>query len=282
MDEQVAKGTRRSMPPSPMEGGLSFLITNCTDLIDIEDLKSLRATGRKYKKIVDEEIERRSDHRIQSFRGPMKYKEHIWSGVGNAIDYTISKGWSSNFLTQGSLVNYAMQNANPNLYTLDGEEDILPILNAENATQRLHRNGVLDVTKYLTEDNNSERNEDNEDNWRVENLEWKVSITRPKRVSLQFARKFCLDSFEYLAEFEDEEPEMEDRDDVGKAQAKDFSWILLFRADPNSFQYSSVDHDFLDTGRNRSHKGFCRSVRFRTFDGQRFEILVETRNYEMQ
>ena len=107
MDEQVAKGTHRSMPPSPMEGGLSFLITNCTDLIDIEDLK--------YKKIVEEEIECRSGHRIESFFGPMKYKEHIWSGVGNAIDNTISKGWSSILLTQGSLVNYAMQNANPNL-----------------------------------------------------------------------------------------------------------------------------------------------------------------------
>ena len=115
MDEPVAKRTRRSMPPSPMEGGLSFLITNCTDLIDIEDLKSLRATGRKYKKIVEEEIEHRSGHRIESFFGPMKYKEHIWPGVGNAIDNTISKGWSSILLTQGSLVNYAMQNANPNL-----------------------------------------------------------------------------------------------------------------------------------------------------------------------
>ena len=53
------------------------------DLICMEDRKSLGATSREYKKIVDKILIIALIAIFNCFSGPIEYKEHIWSRVGD-------------------------------------------------------------------------------------------------------------------------------------------------------------------------------------------------------
>lgn len=251
----------------------------------VDDLKSLRASCRQLKALVDKELDRRIEQAMEGL-GSSDCIFNLKNEEGNMDNFTFSSftmlvGWPQEFSTDDGLVSQAMECADPDQRYDFEEMEVSVTLDSENAEQHLRQENEINVQDYLQQNHD---NEEEEAEWNIADLDWTVSIEKPHALTKKSARRVFqslilstllhIDSRSHDDDDDDDNDESHDDNNKVKEanRAREFSWVLLCRSQPSYFRYSGLECFFNNNGETSGSGHKC--LMFRTVDGREFSFCV--------
>lgn len=267
MDEPIAKRTRlscRLADPRPRKVFDIFLSTKSCNLLDVEDLQSLANVSKQCYEVVKEEWNRRNC----IVASPMVFSVEFYTDRSVRLGFDCIKsncdpGYVDELLTLEGRVDDAMTYANLGYFNTRECHRALPV-DTESARETLLRTGKLDVCDFLRPDDEYCTN-----GWSIERLKLSISLCKPKKVDKKYVTEQC-ESFFYELEsnYEDEENYREETEVSipGNLGVHDTTKCLLSKADPDTFQFSSVEFSF--SYEESYHDGRQTTIQFQSLDGQ--------------